>query len=154
MGIYDPIGDALGLEPILVEFKMPEYSYRIPAWNKGINQFGTKENHWFYGKTHSPETKAKMSEIAKNRTYSEETRKKMSESKKGKKPPCSMSGKTHSEKTKLKMKQSSKGFSDYARQKQREHMIGKKLSEETRARMRLAALNRKKKQELKNYFSV
>ena len=40
------------------------------------------------------------------------------------------------------MSLSSKGFSDKARQKQREHMLGKKLSDETRAKMRLAAAKR------------
>lgn len=68
----------------------------------------------------------------------------MSEQKKGVKPPCSMLGRKHSEETKAKMSESSHGFSEYARQKQKEHMTGKKLSEETKAKMRASALNRKK----------
>lgn len=144
MDIYDPIGNALGIEPVIFEYTIPSTHEPIPAWNKGINQFGTKENHWFYGKTHTEETKAKLSEIAKNRFYSEETRKKMSEQRKGVKPPCSMFGRKHSEETKAKMSEKSHGFSEYARQKQKEHMTGKKLSEETKAKMRASALNRKK----------
>lgn len=49
---------------------------------------GTKtgQDNPFYGKTHTEETKKKLSEIAKHRTFSRETRKKMSESHKGKTP--------------------------------------------------------------------
>ena len=150
MDIYDPIGNALGLEPVLFEFNPPKSSDPIPAWNKGINQFGCKENHFLYGKHQSEETKAKITAKALGRKASAETKAKMSEIKKGKPANCSMLGKTHSEETKDKMSQSAHGFSAVARQKQREHMLGKKLSEETRAKMRLAALNRKNKIQVNN----
>ena len=67
MDIYDPIGVALGLEPIHFEFTIPKLSNPIPSWNKGINQFGSKNNHPWYGKKHSEETKEKMRLAAVNR---------------------------------------------------------------------------------------
>lgn len=145
MDIYDPIGVALGLEPMHFEFKMPKSSNPVPAWNKGINHFGSKENHPLYNKKHSDETKAKIASKAKNRVISEDTRKKMSEVRKGKLPPCSMLGKTHSEETKNKMRNSNRGVSQATREAQRKAVTGRKLSEETKNKMRIAALNRNKK---------
>lgn len=37
MDIYDPIGNALGIEPIIFEYTLPSTHEPIPAWNKGIN---------------------------------------------------------------------------------------------------------------------
>ena len=117
MDIYDPLGEALGLTPMHFNFdKSFHISDPIPAWNKGINHFGSKENHPWYGKNHTEESKHKISESHKGMKASEET--------------------------KAKMSKSSKGFSDAARQKQKEHMTGKKLSDESRAKMRQSALTR------------
>ena len=44
----------------------------------------------------------------------------------------------------IKPKEYKRNFTDEQRQKQKEHMTGKKLSEETKAKMRASALNRKK----------
>lgn len=148
MDIYDPIAKALDLSPILFDYNTPpqlDNNKKIEAWNKGINQFGSKENHFMFGKSHTEETKQKIARKATGRIHSEETKRKMSDIRIGLTPPCSMLGKTHSEETKKKMSLSSKGFSDKARQKQKEHMLGKKLSDETRAKMRQAAINRNRK---------
>ena len=69
-----------------------------------------------FGKAHSVETKAKMSEARKGKTHSEETKAKMSrrsqprypgEAKKGENHP--LFGKTHSEETKAKISKAKKG---------------------------------------------
>ena len=78
------------------------------------------------GKKHSEETRKKLSEAKKGRKLSQETRLKMSQSKKGKPANCSMSGKKHSEETKRKMAAKSKGFSEYAREKQKEYMSSRR----------------------------
>lgn len=146
MDIYEPIGEALGLTPMQIEYDFSSYiTEPIPAWNKGINHFGSKENHPWFGKKHTQESKNKISEAHKGMKASEETKTKMSAVHMGRESSMGMLGKTHSEETKIKMSKSSKGFSDVARQKQKEHMIGKKLSDETRAKMKKSALNRKLK---------
>lgn len=146
MDIYDPIGKALGLPPMQIDYDPSQYtSEPIPAWNKGFNHFGSKENHPWYGRKHTEESKNKISNSHKGIKASDETKRKMSESRKGTPSPKGMLGKKHSTETKLKMSVSSKGFSELARERQKEHMLGKKLSEETRAKMRQSALNRKNK---------
>ena len=57
-------------------------------------------NNPFYGKTHTEETKRKLSELAKGRTYSEETLRKMGEASRGRK---------HSEESKRKIGNANRG---------------------------------------------
>ena len=74
--------------------------YGKEPWNKGkklseehrkklseaaLSGKNTGENHPFYGKTHSEETRKKLSEANLGKKLSEETRRKMSEAQKGKK---------------------------------------------------------------------
>jgi hypothetical protein len=66
MDIYDPIGEALGLTLMHFIFdKSLHISESIPAWNRGINHFGSKENHPWYGKNHTEESKHKISKSHK-----------------------------------------------------------------------------------------
>jgi hypothetical protein len=107
MDIYDPIGEALGLTPMHFNFdKTSHISEPIPAWNKGINHFGSKENHPWYGRNHTEESKDKISKSHKGMKASEETKTKMSAAHMGRESAMGMLGKTHSEETKAKMKQS------------------------------------------------
>jgi hypothetical protein len=144
--IIDPIAEALNLLPFEYDFSTINYIANdiepIPAWNKGYNQFGSKENHPLYGKSHSIKTKELIRDAAIGRKASIETRSKMSRSHIGRPSANGMLGKTHSEETKAKMSKKSHGFSDECRHKQKEHMIGKKLSAETRAKMRDSHLKR------------
>jgi 5-methylcytosine-specific restriction endonuclease McrA len=78
------------------------------------------------GRTHSEETKKKMSEVRKGKPKSEETRKKMSESGKGR---------THSEETRKKISEALKNPSEETRKKMSEANKGKPKSEETRKKM-------------------
>lgn len=64
-------------------------------------------NNPFYGRRHSPETRAKLSEIAQNRVFSEETKQKMSESKMGE--LNSFYGRQHSKESKMKISVSKQG---------------------------------------------
>lgn len=64
------------------------------------------ENHFMYGKTHSAETKRKMSASAKLRKASKQTKKKLSSIRKG--VNNSFYGKTHSEQSRKKMSESAK----------------------------------------------
>ncbi len=106
MDIYDPIAKVLDLSPITFDFNPAsiESNQKIDAWNKGINQFGSKENHFMFGKSHSEEARQKMSLKAKGRKHSEETKQKMRNIRLGIKPPCSMLGRKHSEETRAKMR--------------------------------------------------
>jgi len=61
------------------------------------------------GKTHSKETKRKISEANKGKTLSEETKRKISEAKKGEKHPNYGKTFSHSEETKRKMSEAMKG---------------------------------------------
>ena len=63
------------------------------------------------------------------KTHSNETKQKMSETRKGEKHP--MYGKTHSNETKQKISEAKKNMSEETRQKLREANIGKKLSPES-----------------------
>lgn len=52
MDIYDPIGEALGLEPIEFQFNLLEYEHnRVPTepWNKGYGDYMLGENNPMYG---------------------------------------------------------------------------------------------------------
>jgi group I intron endonuclease len=93
------------------------------------------ENHAGYwkGKTHSDETKRKMSEVKashKNpfygQTHTNEWKRKMSEAKKGK---------THSDETKRKMSESKQNISDETRRKMSEAAKGRKASDEVRKKL-------------------
>ena len=76
----------------------------------------TGEKSTFYGKSHSEETRKRLSELNKGKTHSEETRKKMSDSTKGKNNPMygkigsehPKFGKRPSEETLKKMSETSK----------------------------------------------
>jgi len=91
------------------QFLTEQNSVKSDKWLNGCNfpyfvdQRG-KKNH-MYGKTHSEETKRKISEAAQN--MSDETRRKLSEAKKGENHP--MYGKTHSKETRRKMSEALKG---------------------------------------------
>lgn len=78
---------------------------------KKMSEVKKGENNYWYGKQHSDETKKKMSEAHKGKTHSEESKKKMSESKKGENHP--LYGKHHSEETKIKMAKSHNNNSGY-----------------------------------------
>ena len=100
------------------------------------------------GKTHSKETKRKISEANKGKTLSEETKRKISEAKKGEKHPNYGKTFSHSEETKRKMSEAMKGenhpmygktpwnkgktLSEEHKRKMSEANKGKTLSEETR----------------------
>jgi hypothetical protein len=95
---------------------------------------------WNKGKTHSEETKRKMSEAWETRgPHSEETKQKIGEGNKGK---------THSEEAKQKMSKSHKGVkkgphSEETKQKMSETQKGIPKSEETKRKISEAAKNRK-----------
>ena len=65
------------------------------------------ERNHFYGKKHSPETRRKISEAAKDRVISEETRRKLSEARTGEKNH--LYGKRHSTETRRKISEAGKG---------------------------------------------
>jgi len=65
-----------------------------------------REAHPMSGKTHSDETKTKMSKSHTGKKHTEETRRKLSKSNKGRHP--GMLGKRHTEETKQKMTENSK----------------------------------------------
>tara|TARA_Y100000780_G_scaffold133768_1_gene120330 strand:+ start:50 stop:355 length:306 start_codon:yes stop_codon:yes gene_type:complete len=74
-------------------------------WKRNIGE--TKKGKKYHlGKTHSEETKRKMSEAHKGKKHSEETKRKMSEAKMGRIPWNK--GKSPSEETKRKMSEAQK----------------------------------------------
>ena len=87
-----------------------------------------KGNTTWLGKTHSEESKRKMSDTRKGKTHSEETKRKQSEAKKGK---------TFSEESKRKMSEAQKGksLSEETRRKMSETRKGKIPSKETRRKL-------------------
>lgn len=89
----------------------------------------------FYNKKHSTDSLRKMSDIKKGKIPSNETRQKMSEAHSGAKHP--LYNKHHTEEAKLKMSQSSKG---------NKNCVGRVLSEETKLKISLAHLNNHKKE--------
>ena len=112
------------------------------------------ENHPQYGRTLSEETKNKISNTLTGRIEPEETRKKKSLSKLGEKN--SFYGKKHSEETKNKISESKTGIeswnkgvpmSEETKKKLSEARKGKPKSLETKEKMRLAWIERKKKKE-------
>ena len=130
------------------------------------------EKNPFYGKTHSEESKKKISESQKGKHLSEETKRKMSESRKGRPSPnkgkpahnkgipmseeqkrkISESKKNISEETRKKLSDALKGrpahnkgipMSEEQKKKLREKNKGKHHSEETKQKMREAHQRRK-----------
>ena len=93
------------------------------------------ENNHFYGKTHTEETKQKMSEIKKGNIVSEKTKEKLKIIMQGN--GNGFYGKTHTEETKQKMSEVKKGNKNALGykmtrdqiEKHRKQMIGKKHSE-------------------------
>lgn len=99
-----------------------------------------KGNKYNLGRTHSKETRKKMSEVQKGRTISEEHRKKIGELKKGN---TNMLGKTHSEETRKKIGAVLKGrtFSQETRERLREAQvkgtyIGTSLTDSSQIKLR------------------
>jgi hypothetical protein len=85
----------------------------------------------FLGKTHSEESKRKISEVQKGKTLSDEHKMRISEAKKGKK------GRTHSEESKRKMSEIKKGkpLSSEHKRKLSEAKKGKPLSSEHKRKL-------------------
>ena len=97
------------------------------------------ENHHMYGKTHSEETRKKISEGNKNKILTEETKKRMSDAHKGKirseehRRNLSEAHKNPSEETRRKRSEAQKG--------EKNHNYGKTASEESRKKMSEAHKN-------------
>lgn len=104
---------------------------------KKISNSTKGENHSFFGKHHSEETKQKLREANLNKEVSEETRKKLSLASSGEKNPNY--GKKHSEATKAKISLTHKG---------------KIISEESKRKMSLAAKGRIFTEEHKRKLSI
>jgi predicted GIY-YIG superfamily endonuclease len=85
---------------------------------KKLSECQSGDKHYFYGKSHSDETKEKLSIKLKGRIISEESRKKMSE--------------THKKMT----------ISEETRKKMAESLRGKPRSEETKEKIRQSLLRR------------
>jgi hypothetical protein len=102
-------------------------------------------DHPFYGKTHSEETKLKMSESLKGKTRTKEHQRKLTESLRGKtlseetkrKISEAKKGKTRTEEHQRKLSESLKGrtHSEETKRKITESLRGKTLSEETRRKI-------------------
>jgi hypothetical protein len=89
----------LFLESYIIDFIGLENLCNITSGgNTGPAMKGTENPFW--GKSHSEETRRKLSELGKGRNHSEESRKKMGESRRGRK---------HSEETRAKMSRVAKG---------------------------------------------
>ena len=76
--IYKQKGDCYNIAEGTTQIFSDEHRAKISKANKG-------EKNGMFGKTHSEESRQKMSLALKGRTLSEESKKKMSESRKGKK---------------------------------------------------------------------
>jgi len=114
------------------------------------------ENHPNFGISHSEETKIKISDKLKGRTESEETRKKKSTSKLGYKN--SFYGKKHSNETKEKISKTKEGketwnkgipMSEESKMKLSESKKGKKASEETKKKLSEISKGKPKSEEHK-----
>lgn len=136
MTIYDPIAEALGLEPIGLiedidpnnsEYAEPLSRSEIEPWNKGKPHM-QKEDHPLWGKKHDASTIEKIRRKAVGRKHKKSSRIKMAEINKerylsGQNPNFSMRGKKHTEEAKRKIAASHKNresFSETARQRQKE----------------------------------
>ena len=133
------------------EFVLREYTYNMAGGGRGVG-FGA--NHPNYGKHHSEETKAKLSNANsgdKSPRYgkkdSEETRKKKSDA---------MQGRTLSEEWKQKISETKKGVPCPEEQKQKisealkgdkNHWFGKLLSEEHKQKISEAEKGKKESEE-------
>lgn len=115
--------------PFLNDVLNDSEQYYIAAYNTFTNDFhynltiggdglGSGENHPWYGKHRSEETKKKISKTLKGRHFSKESKRKMSESQKGEKNPNY--GKHHSKEHKQKLSEanSSKNNPMYGKSKE------------------------------------
>ena len=108
-------------------------------WRKRSDETRAKISEANKGKKLSPETRAKLSEAAKN--CSPETRAKLSEAKKGNQNRL---GHKHSDEAKAKMSEAGKGKpkSNETKAKLSASQLGKKHTEETKAKISAAAKRR------------
>ncbi len=135
--------------------KIPKNINQIKGWNKGIphteewkkhlkeNHKGTLGKHWNL----SEETKRKISIVQTGKKQSPETIKKRSESLKGK--TSWMKGKHHSLESKRKISKANKGkiISQEHKEILRKRMKERIITPETRLKMRLCQIGRKKSPE-------
>lgn len=107
-----------------------ELIFLTPTEHRRLHMEGN--NHPFYGKHRSEETRRKLSEAKKGKSLSEEHRRKISESMKGENNH--FYGKTHSEESRRKMSEALKGkhLSEEHRKKLSELKKGKPLSDNNR----------------------
>jgi hypothetical protein len=99
---------------------------------------------WMIGRKLSEEAKRKGSESRMGHITTEETKRKISEANSGEKN--GMYGKTHSDEYKEKLRENAHNLrknahTPEANEKNRQKHLGKKLSEETKRKMRIAAIN-------------
>lgn len=135
-----------------------EYGYLRRQFSKFMRKRMSGSNNPMYGKTQSVETKEKISQANKGRTFSEETRLLWSRQRMGKSP--GNKGKKHTPEALAKIKAASEGennpmygrrHSEETRKKigiksiGRKPRLGVKLSQETKEKCRVSALNRTKK---------
>lgn len=90
-----------------------------------MKQTRKRRGCFWTGRTHSLDTKRKMSESQKGRVFSEASRKKMSESRKGEK--CYIFGKHHTEETRAKISAANSGKNHW--------LFGKKMPDETKKKI-------------------
>lgn len=86
---------------------------------------GKGEDHPMYGRSHTEETKKKISESNKNKNFSKETREKISKAKSGKNHH--MYGKSHTKEAKTKISESLSGDNHY--------LYGKSLNDEIKEKI-------------------
>lgn len=109
--------------------------------NKRILKTDTIPQHFWPGRTFSEETRARISKKALGRSHSTETKRKMSADRKGRR------GTQHSDETKLKLSKARSGStaSEETKRKMRDSKLGKSRTphtEETKAKIRAARLKR------------
>lgn len=100
-----------------------------------IKQKTSGENHYFWGKHHTEETKRKMAESHKGKKASKETLEKMSNAKRGEKSP--LWGKSPSKSTRMKISEKNKGrtFSEDTKRKISESKKGIPHNNEAKQKM-------------------